>query len=180
MPLVDWAGESVGDRLQRIAPALGPVKAFLLGDSRLHEDPHVPMPSFQGRPNSSLCVSTSLILLIELSSVSAPGGPMPGVGGLCLVLIHPGAGPGQGGLALYTTPQGCPAGLELGTPSRASAVCKPAPLGLLHSLGVCFGVWFLVSPDSAPRLPKATSGMFWEGGRRRWSAGAKDPVCAGK
>ena len=126
-----------------------------------------PLPSFQCRSNSSLCFSDFPHTFDGALLCVSPGVPAlrVGWGGSCLVFIHPGRGRAKVGSA-FIPPPGLLCWPGAGHQSRAAAVCRPASFGLQKSLGVYSGVWFLVSPDSAPPPPG-----FWEGSRRRWSAG---------
>lgn len=134
--------------------------------------------AFFPRPTQLLpvCLNFPYTFDRALLCVSPWGSPPSGLGGSCLVLIHPSAGPGQGGLALYTTPRAALLAWSWG-PRRGLQLSVNLLL-----LVFCTALEFVLasgslSPQTAPRLPQATSGMFWEGSRRRWSAGRTR--CAG-
>ena len=125
-----------------------------------------PLPSFQCRSNSSLCFSDFPHTFDGALLCVSPGVPALGVGlgGLLPGFYTPRQGAGQGGLGLYTTPRAA-----LLAWSWARGLQLSVDLLLLvfsRALEFVLASGSFVSPDSAPPPPG-----FWEGSRRRWSAG---------
>ena len=135
-----------------------------------------PLPSFQGRRNSSLCVSDFPHVLMELSSVSAPGGPRPrdgGGGAPAWFSYHPSRGWAKVGSAFIPLP----GLLELGTSRELQLSVDLLLLVFSRALEFVLVSGSFVSPDSAPPPPGYRRNVL-RGEQKALECG-QDPVCRG-
>lgn len=109
---------------------------------------------------------------MELSSVSASGGPRPrGWGGGAPAWFSYPPAHARPRCVRPLSPRGLLCWPGAGDHAEGSAVCRPASLGLQHNLGS------FLSPDSAPPPPGYRLNVL--GGEQKGLEGGQDAVCPG-